>query len=499
MRRWLTLCLCLIGVRAFASPSDQVVQAAYSGDIQAAEQMYLELKQDGGAIPGWLNEMVNPPAKGGADGSPRQGGENGLTATPIPGLPYTDSGTTTGYASDASNFAGPDVFYSLSVAATTPINASLCGGSTWDTGLSIYVDAGGGAMGALVASNDDGCSLQSVLTNISLAAGNYFIIVDGFSSAANGPYTLNVEVWVDPCIAYTANIISLAAPGTATGTTVGMPHVYGGTGGDQGINVTIPYTGTWSFDMCSAGTTYAADVYLFTASPCSGGTLMTSSTTNTCAGSGSATLLNVDLPAGTYHFLVGNSSTLTGGFSLTVSPGTIRPTSGGPDAYGYTWRNSLDGSGPAFSWVEIAPPAGGPGTPITLASGSSVAGPFALGMSFPYYESTFSNIYVSSEGFLSFNSLASSYLTNATIPSTALPQNVVAGFWDDLSFTAGTGQAYYYWDAVNSRFILEYRNFYKTNAANLLTFEIILYTNGNILVQYLNLPEGFVNSATLGM
>ena len=502
MKRWLTMGLCLIGMGAFAAPSDQVVQAAYGGDIQAAEQMYLQFKHDGSTIPGWLNEMINPPAKGGGEGSQRQGGENPASAVVIPSLPYTDSGTTTGYVSDAANFAGPDVFYSLTVAATTQINASLCGGSTWDTGLSIFIDAGG-VMGALVASNDDGCSLQSVLTNVTLVAGSYYIVVDGYSTN-NGPYTLNVSVWVDPCIAYTANISSLTAPGTATGSTVGMPNVYAGTSGDQGINITIPSAGEWNFDSCVAGTGYADDLYLFTASPCAGGTLIASNTSATCAVfTNAARLLNVGLQAGTYHLLVGNSSAgagTEGAFAISVyATSPSRPTSGGPDAFGYVWRNSLDPTGPAYSWVEIAPPAGGPGTPITLSSSSSYAGPFALGMSFPFYEANYSNFYVSSEGFLSFNALVSSYLTNATIPAAALPQNIIAGFWDDLSFTAGTGQAFYYWDAANTRFILEFRNFYKTSSTNLVTFEIILQQNGNVLVQYQNLPEILQNSATLGI
>lgn len=502
MKRWLTLGLCLVAMRAFAAPSDQVVQAAYGGDIQAAEQVYVQFKHDGTTIPGWLDEMMNPPAKGGGEGSQRQGGENPASAVVIPSLPYTDSGTTTGYVSDASNFAGPDVFYSLTVAATTQINASLCGGSTWDTGLSIFIDAGG-VMGALVASNDDGCSLQSVLTNVTLVAGSYYVVVDGYSTN-NGPYTLNVSVWVDPCIAYTANISSLTAPGTATGTTVGMPNVYAGTSGDQGINITIPSAGEWNFDSCVAGTGYADDLYLFTASPCAGGTLIASNTSATCAVfTNAARLLNVGLQPGTYHLLVGNSSAgagTEGAFAISVyATSPSRPTSGGPDAFGYVWRNSLDPTGPAYGWVEIAPPAGGPGTPITLASGSSVAGPFALGMSFPFYEANYTNFYVSSEGFLSFNALASSYLTNATIPTAALPQNIVAGFWDDLSFTAGVGQAFYYWDAGNSRFILEFRNFYKTSSTNLVTFEIILFQNGNVQVQYQNLPEILQNSATLGI
>ncbi|MDP2359198.1 MAG: hypothetical protein Q8O14_00380, partial [bacterium] len=499
-----------LSLRAKAAPERPTGQ----DELEAATLLYLQLKQDGGEIPAWLFDQINPPQPA---GGARQGGDTQAEAVAIPFSPggtYTDPGTTAGYANDydsnvaasfcqmgtffTSSFGSADVFYTFTLPGMYTVTADICEGGTWDSALGI-IDSDG----TLVAYNDDGggctASLRSRIANCCLPAGTYYIVVDAYSTAT-GTYTLNVQFGSAPCVMpcdlYTQNILTLNAPGTITGSTVGAPGVYAGAGGDAGIDIAIPHAAEWNFDACVAGTDYAADIYLFTANPCAGGTLIASNTTATCAAAPATTarLLNIGLQAGTYHLLVGHTAAVEGAFAINVFETTpARPFAGDPDAFGYVWRNSLDPNGPDFDWVEISQV----GTPVPLASGSSVYGPVDLGMNFPFYESTHSTCYVSSEGFLSFDALASSYLTNATIPSAALPQNIVAGFWDDLSFTAGVGQAYTWWDAANQRFILEYKDFTKT--AVLTTFQIILHQNGNILVQYLNTPEIYLNSATVGI
>jgi len=125
-------------------------------------------------------------------GEPRQGGETIANATVIGALPYTDSGTTTGYVSDyvptcVSSSTAPDVVYVFTPGADITVDVSLCG-STYDTVLEIYMDAAGNSIGC----NDDFCGLQSEIDNVALLGGhNYYFIVDGYSSG-NGAYTINV-------------------------------------------------------------------------------------------------------------------------------------------------------------------------------------------------------------------------------------------------------------------------------------------------------------------
>jgi subtilisin family serine protease len=169
---------------------------------------------------------------------------------------------------------------------------------------------------------------------------------------------------------------------------------------------------------------------------------------------------------------------------------------GGPDAFGYRWRDSDEPGGPAFGWVDIT----GIGTHLTTLNGDdqTVSG-IPLGFNFPFYGTTFTSLNVCSNGFASFTSTATT-LTNSALPSSGAPENMLAPFWDDLSFssTHGSGQAYYYSDG--NRFILSYINVphYPTTGTGPYTFQIILYRSGRIVYQYLTMGVT-LNSATIGI
>jgi hypothetical protein len=128
----------------------------------------------------------------------RQGGDTVATAFTIPGLPFTDTGTTAGYTNDYDEVCpytgstSPDVVYSL-VATTDVINIDLCG-SSYDTKLYVY-----DSDLALIACNDDlydgpPCGAYvSRLEGVILTAGQtYFVVIDGYGGAAGG-YAVSVD------------------------------------------------------------------------------------------------------------------------------------------------------------------------------------------------------------------------------------------------------------------------------------------------------------------
>jgi hypothetical protein len=158
-----------------------------------------------------------------------------------------------------------------------------------------------------------------------------------------------------------------------------------------------------------------------------------------------------------------------------IFPPTITD-SGGPDNFGHMWIDSDEPGGPIFDWVDISDF----GTEVYPGEDGSV-GPVSIGFSFPFYENSYSAIYINSNGFLSFGSGSGDY-TNDPIPSGASPNNFIAMFWDDLS--PQYGSVYYYRDILNNRFIVSFNEVENWNYGGSLTFEAILYPSGQMMFQY---------------
>ncbi|NOU48397.1 MAG: T9SS type A sorting domain-containing protein, partial [Bacteroidales bacterium] len=165
---------------------------------------------------------------------------------------------------------------------------------------------------------------------------------------------------------------------------------------------------------------------------------------------------------------------------------------GGPDTFGYEWIDSDEPGGPVFNWVEIS----GIGTNHPLVGDDnnvSITLPFA----FPFYGVDKTSLLAGTNGYLTFGTSGNSY-SNTGIPNAAQPNDMIAAFWDDMSFVGGTSFLYSYNDVANSRFIIQYTNVPRLGASFYNTFQFILTPNGGITIQYLNV-NGTLNSATVGI
>ena len=132
----------------------------------------------------------------------RQGGEDVGSAVTISSLPFTDTGTTSGYLDDYdetcpySGSTSPDVCYSYAPAADMSIDIDLCN-SSYDT--KVYVYENSVTPGSPFACDDDyygsgdPCgSWVSALLDLSIYGGNtYYIIVDGYGGDS-GDYEIEV-------------------------------------------------------------------------------------------------------------------------------------------------------------------------------------------------------------------------------------------------------------------------------------------------------------------
>jgi hypothetical protein len=195
---------------------------------------------------------------------------------------------------------------------------------------------------------------------------------------------------------------------------------------------------------------------------------------------------------GTTSMTISNSGVADLNYTLTKSYGDTR-NSGGPDSYGYTWTDSNEAGGPAVSWTDIS----AVGTTLTFTVDDQLMTDIPLGFDFNYYGTVYNTCIVAANGYLCFTEPSSDIWTNTTIPSSSEPNNLIAGFWDDLS-PQNSGSVTYYNDTANERFILQYLAVPHYNSTGTYSFQIILHANWDIELQYNSMLQS-LNNATVGI
>lgn len=129
-----------------------------------------------------------------------QGGDNVNNAFQITDVPFSDSGTTVGYADDYDGNCGqdngaPDVVYSFTPTYDMVIQVFLCWESDFDTRLYVFEDN----PNTIIACNDDYCSNQhsdfiSAIECLEISVGRtYYFVVDGYGTAA-GNYSFDLTL-----------------------------------------------------------------------------------------------------------------------------------------------------------------------------------------------------------------------------------------------------------------------------------------------------------------
>ena len=129
-------------------------------------------------------------------------------------------------------------------------------------------------------------------------------------------------------------------------------------------------------------------------------------------------------------------------FAMLMSVIAMAQTSGGPDAYGYTWKNSNHTtSPPVYSWFDISQI----GAEVNGLSDDNVIGPFPIPQGFQFYWYPISQFWIGSNGYISFSggNIASPF--PASIPLTSGTNNFIAPFTADLIFgVSATAKCFYY-------------------------------------------------------
>lgn len=173
-------------------------------------------------------------------------------------------------------------------------------------------------------------------------------------------------------------------------------------------------------------------------------------------------------------------------------------TSGGPDQYGYVWRDSNDPNGPTFNWIDIT----SVGTPVTGLTDDNASAFITMGMSFRYYWTDVTKVIVGSNGWLGLSPTANIAHCFPAIPTPGgAADHYLAPMMTDLliSQSGFSADVYYYWDQVNQLFIVSYINtpWWNANPPGYLgsnTFQVILSAaDSSITYQYLDVDQVNLN------
>ncbi|MCL4266513.1 MAG: VWA domain-containing protein [Anaerolineae bacterium] len=145
-----------------------------------------------------------------------------------------------------------------------------------------------------------------------------------------------------------------------------------------------------------------------------------------------------------------------------------------------------------FNWIDIA--SGG----ALVARGSNTSTLVNLGFTFEFYGNSYSQVYVSSEGYVSFGS-GSSTSTNGAIPSVSTPNNAIYALWDDLYPIGGSYGSIYAQQIDASRFVIQWQQVaHCCSTSSPETFQVILDgSDDSITMQYLDVSS--TGSATVGV
>ncbi|HYV94284.1 MAG TPA: T9SS type A sorting domain-containing protein [Chitinophagales bacterium] len=184
------------------------------------------------------------------------------------------------------------------------------------------------------------------------------------------------------------------------------------------------------------------------------------------------------------------SSTLL--ITLLIFSSKIFAGTGGPDTFGYIWKDSNAPDGPTYDWIDITlfPNV----TQVKLLGDDNSRGPFDMNFNFHYYWYDVNQFWVGSNGYIAFQDgqIASLAFGFPTFPTATAPNDVLGACMNDLTFLNANnpGECWYYLNPALDTLIVSWINvpFFDTNGngySGSNTFQIILSAvDSSITYQY---------------
>ncbi len=148
----------------------------------------------------------------------------------------------------------------------------------------------------------------------------------------------------------------------------------------------------------------------------------------------------------------------------------------------------------AFDWVHA--------NGQTALIGDEVAGRLRLPFSFPFYDGSYDQVFLSENGYINFLQAETGNYIPTAIPAAGAPNAAIYPFWMDLYITdVGSIDSQLVGSAPNRAFVIEYNHVQVLGSAALLDFEVKLWENGTIDLLYGSNPAnpGDGRLATVGI
>jgi hypothetical protein len=178
---------------------------------------------------------------------------------------------------------------------------------------------------------------------------------------------------------------------------------------------------------------------------------------------------------------------------------------GGPDAFGYRYKDNVSPDTATYNWIELRGDAGATwiSSWVSYDDGCASAA-VPIGFTFPFYGTNYTTLTPTSNGQIEFGTCTASYYSGcvgqAGMGAAILP------YMFDLHLQRGgdaTGNAVVGYKNFGTYFVIEYDSvgYYSTSyAGSSMKFQVILYPDGKIKMQYNTLTlVGAPSMATVGI
>lgn len=174
-------------------------------------------------------------------------------------------------------------------------------------------------------------------------------------------------------------------------------------------------------------------------------------------------------------------------------------------AFGYTHQIVTDLTPEQMGYLDLHAAYGVNPDVIRVSSAPQSAFSHALtteNFTFPYFDQLYSQFQISSNGLIHLGESVEISILNSPVPGEAAPNNLIAPFWDDLFYVQAPVFATIYilqGTLQNEKYLAVewYRPSRYGAGTDDFTFEAILWQNGNITFNYLQM-NGDVSSASVG-